>query len=112
MDLIFNIESSHCYNDIHAFFSGVSSLLKDDGTFAFVDWRLVSDMEQLEKDLKTHFDIIHHENIAPNVIEALKQTTDLKKERIAKHVPKLLVGIFSDFSGVENSRVYRRLTSG
>ena len=38
-DVLMNIESSHCYGNIEAYFQGVCQVLKDDGLFIYADFR-------------------------------------------------------------------------
>ena len=78
LDLIFNIESSHCYNDIERFFAGVNRLLKPDGTFVYVDWRFTEMIPAMEEALKRQFTIEKYEDISENVISALKASSEFK----------------------------------
>mmetsp|Transcript_43911 Transcript_43911/g.42435 ORF Transcript_43911/g.42435 Transcript_43911/m.42435 type:complete len:138 (+) Transcript_43911:595-1008(+) len=110
LDLVFNIESSHCYNDLEGFFSGVNRLLKPDGTFVYVDWRFSEMIPDMEEALKRNFTIEKYEDISENVISALKASSEYKYKLVAsRHVPLYCRKIIVDFLGVENSTIHNRL---
>lgn len=50
-DLVINVESSHCYQDIPKFVEQVSKVLKDDGVFCITDFRRKKDFKKLKEDL-------------------------------------------------------------
>lgn len=87
LDVIINIESSHCYNDVNAFFEGVAYLMKPDGVFIYVDWNFTEKMEGVESMLKQHFVIQKQEDISKNVLKALDATSEMKKDLINTRAP-------------------------
>lgn len=87
LDVIINIESSHCYSDLNAFYEGVAYLLKPDGVFIYVDWNFMDKLEYIETTLKKHFVVQKQEDISQNVLKALNVTSEMKKQEIVDRVP-------------------------
>ena len=67
-DVVVNIESSHCYTNMDAFFYGVNLLLSDDGVFIFADFRPQCEIAHLEHILTSHFEIKRKEDIRRHVL--------------------------------------------
>ncbi len=53
-DLIFNVESSHCYGNFDAFVAQVSKMLKQGGQFSMTDFRADTDLPAFETSLLSH----------------------------------------------------------
>jgi spermidine synthase len=51
-----------------SFLSGVSQMLKEDGTFLFADYRDSKNMGELHNLINRYFDIVKHEDIKNNVL--------------------------------------------
>jgi hypothetical protein len=81
-DVVVNVESSHCYQQMGDFFKGVAYLLKDDGVFVYVDFRLKKRMNNLKALIQKHFDIVGYEDISKNVVQSLAIQDDIKTTRI------------------------------
>lgn len=77
-DVVINIESSHCYPQIEAFFEGVKFILKEDGIFIFSDFRPTEEMEDLRDQINSHFEVVKEEDIRRNVFQSLVQTNQMK----------------------------------
>ena len=107
-----NVESSHCYGSIENFFAGVNEVLKGDGVFCFTDFRGAQEMEELKKQVETHFKVEKCIDISKNVLHALKLDTKRRLAVIEEKCPKVFVPLINKFSGVEGSRVFGELESG
>jgi ubiquinone/menaquinone biosynthesis C-methylase UbiE len=112
-DVVINVESSHCYGSVDAFFSEVFRVLKPGGYFLWADLRAQS----LVEDICTQFEacgfaILRRRCITPNIVEALDRVNSGKMETIRRQVPKFLVNSFQDFAGVKGTRVYEALRAG
>lgn len=112
-DVVFNVESSHCYPNMDAFVKEVTRVLKPGGIFAWADLRTAKSMDEVECLFKkSPLKLISQEDITRNVSQALEQISSWKKEEIHKKVPFLWRHFFSEFAGVKNSQTYRALKNG
>lgn len=111
-DIIVNMESSHCYPDIHGFFKSVCYLLKDDGIFIISDFRFQHEMEGFEKDLESYFDVIKKEDVRRNVFHAMQLQNSIKMKALKEKIPWYMQKFMQNFFAVENSRMYNELQSG
>jgi SAM-dependent methyltransferase len=114
LDAVINIESSHCYNHIDRFFSGVYRVLRPGGHFLYSDHRLAPDVDGLRRKLLAPgFQLLDVEDISPNVVRALELDDERKRALIEQKVPRLLRNIFHEFAGMQGSRSqYSALRSG
>lgn len=112
-DVVFNVESSHCYGNMQAFIAEVTRVLKPGGIFAWTDLRTSKAMEKVDGLFKSSgLKLIFSENITPNILLALDQISDRKKEAIEQRVPSSWQSLFCEFAGVRNSQIYRGFEEG
>jgi SAM-dependent methyltransferase len=72
-DVIINIESSHCYGDLEAFFRGVASVLKEDGVFLYADFRQKGpEMDRTSALINRYFKVVAQEDITKRVLKAME----------------------------------------
>ena len=65
LDVVINVESSHCYANVSAFFAEVNRVLKSGGYFSFADFRDKEPFEDLKKDLSNSgLEIVKSTNIS------------------------------------------------
>lgn len=112
VDVVVNVESSHCYGNIDKFFTEVNTILKEDGVFCFTDFRGAEEMEELKKKVEQYFKVEKSIDITKNVCHALKLDTNRRLQVIEEKCPKIFVPLINKFSGVIGSRVYDELNSG
>lgn len=107
-DVVFNVESSHCYGNMQAFLAEVLRVLKPGGVFAWADLRTQKMMEK-ENELFMHtpFKLLFKEDITANVLHALDLISDEKTKLIKARVSYLWRPLFSEFAGVRDSQAYR-----
>ena len=114
-DAVVNVESSHCYGSMERFLSEVLRVLKPGGYLLWVDMAgrggLPAAAEQFRR---AGFIVRQEEEITPNVLLALDQINDRKREQISRNAqwPKFLARPFEDFAGVKGTRVYESLKAG
>jgi SAM-dependent methyltransferase len=76
-DVVINVESSHCYPDVDAFFREVSRVLRPGGHFLYAD---VMPSEELPKRRKMlnqlGLQILQERDITSNVLASLDSSTD------------------------------------
>lgn len=112
-DVVVNIESSHCYRNMEAFVAEVSRVLKPGGVFVCADLRTPAAMEKLESIFKSSpLKQLAKKEITPNVLQALDEISERKKEAIEERVPSFWRSLFCEFSGVRNSQIYRGFQEG
>ncbi len=78
VDILVNIESSHCYPDLGRFFFEVRKMLKTGGWFCYADafpWWDIARPSKLLRD--AGFELISTSDITQNVILSLRQNADL-----------------------------------
>lgn len=69
-DLIMNVESSHCYDNIRKFFQGAQFSLNKDGLMLYADIFYKDDVENITKIILEYFDILHFQDISNNVLKS------------------------------------------
>jgi ubiquinone/menaquinone biosynthesis C-methylase UbiE len=107
-DIVYNVESSHCYGNISKFIQEVFRLLKNQGDFCWTDFRDQKTMTELENIfISVGFKIISKRNITKQVLEALDMINESKKEKINQLVPKSIRRSFETFAGVQGTPVYQ-----
>lgn len=112
-DVLFNVESSHCYGNMEAFIAEVTRVLKPGGIFAWADLRTQKAMEKDEAIfMNSPLELLSKEDITPHVLQALDQISNRKKEAIQKHVPYLWQSLFFEFMGVRHSKIYQGFQEG
>ncbi len=125
-DIVFNVESSHCYEAMGPFLAEVKRVLSPGGYFLFADFRATDEIDDLRSDLN-HSDLvlIEEEDITANVLAALDLDHERKlleiDRRIAKTIRltadaptasprarlhRFLVKWISEFTGVRDSAIY------
>lgn len=81
-DLILNIESSHCYNDLIKFFQRVSKSLKKNGFFLYADTFLTQNLNIIRNKLTRNFFILEEEDITQNVHLSCKNSIKILEENL------------------------------
>ncbi len=106
-DIVLNVESSHCYGNIPFFLNEVKRILKPGGFFLWADFRKTKEMSALfNLFLKSGLEKIREKDITAFVVNALKNMSKERKEKIKKHVPKPIQPVFMSYAGIEGSDVY------
>lgn len=112
-EVVYNVESSHCYGSRKKFTNEVYRVLKSTGYFCWADICTLEEWDEVVKITnESGFKIIHSENITENVIKALDDISLKKEEVINNRVPKFIRKTFKDFAGVKGTRVYNSFKSG
>lgn len=112
-DAVVNVESSHCYPSLPAFFAEVRRVLKPGGHFLYADLHDSSNLPAWKSVLESSgLIIIAQRDITANVLAALDRDSDRKLAVIKRLVPAFLVESFSDFAGIRGSKLHEGFRSG
>ena len=112
-DLVYNVESSHCYGDMGAFIEQVHRVLRKGGTFCWTDLRDAETMSLLPEMFESRgFEIVESAIVVDEVLRALDEVNEAKIEQIAKQVPKSIRKSIETFAGVKGTPVYEGFVNG
>ena len=112
-DIIFNVESSHCYGSMKLFLSEVHRALKPGGFFLYTDFRPHAAMAEMATLLTSvGFDLLVEREITSNVLMALDRESARKENLIELHSPKVLKNILSEFAAIRGSKIYNCFKDG
>ncbi len=106
-DVIYNVESSHCYSNMAAFSKEVYRVLKPGGQFAWTDFRDKKGKKIVNESFSlAGLKIIKDIDITAEVITALNQINEEKQAMIQKGTGRFIRRSFETFAGVKGTPVY------
>ena len=112
-DVVYNVESSHCYGDMGAFVEQAIRVLKPGGMFCWTDLRDAKTMETLPALFESKgFEIVESADVAQEVIRALDEINETKMKAIEEKVPNSVRRSFETFAGIKGTPVYEGFVSG
>ena len=112
-DIVYNVESSHCYSDMLSFGKEVFRVLKPGGQFAWTDFRDKKGIKSTQEAFTSAgFVLMKETDITPEVITALNQINDEKQEMIQKGTGRFIRRSFETFAGVKGTPVYESFQNG
>ncbi len=107
VDVVVNIEASHCYGSMEKFLLEVRRVLNPGGHLVFADFRLADQKVALEALFgASGFKVSDQFDMTPNVVAALQEDNARKLEMIEQS-PRFLRGSLAEFSGTEGSCAYQ-----
>ena len=113
VDIVINVESSHCYGSFDKFLSEVYRVLDKNGNFAFTDIMNVNKWNEVEKKIdKSKFKIIYEKDISQNALNSLTKVSEWRKTWLEDKFPSFVRGVAEDISAVKGTRPYNKLESG
>ena len=106
-DVVYNVESSHCYGSPSEFINEVFRVLRTGGSFCWTDFRDNKSIESINQMfLDSGFKIVSKREITMEVLDALDSINEAKTATIKKLVPKTIRRSFETFAGVQGTPVY------
>jgi len=112
-DVVYNVESSHCYGDMATFVEQAHRVLRPGGMFCWTDLRDAEAMASLPPLFESKgFEIVESADVVQEVIKALDEINDQKMKAIEKNVPKSVRRSFETFAGLKGTPVYEGFVSG
>ncbi|HVS82210.1 MAG TPA: class I SAM-dependent methyltransferase [Pyrinomonadaceae bacterium] len=113
VDVIINLESSHCYGSMTRFLGEVYRVLRPDGYFLFSDHRDHDKINLLHEQLKdSGLSLVKENDITLNVVRALELDNDRKQKMIAQKCPRILRREAEEFAAMKGTRAYETFRSG
>ncbi|MBC7853942.1 MAG: class I SAM-dependent methyltransferase [Pirellulaceae bacterium] len=113
LDVVMNVEASHCYPHFPRFLSEVHRILKPGGYFLYADFRFEKNRAAWEEAIAASpLTVVRTENISPQVLRGLDSLSDRSQKMVSKLLPRFLHWLGKDFAGTKGSRVYNALQSG
>tara|TARA_S200000501_G_C20767724_1_gene719076 strand:+ start:173 stop:1009 length:837 start_codon:yes stop_codon:yes gene_type:complete len=112
-DVVYNVESSHCYANMEKFLSQVLRVLRPGGDFCWTDMRETKAMQELENLFSNvGFQIRSSSDVTENVLDALKLIEEGRREIIRQSAPQSLRKSFETFGGVPGTPIYEAMKAG
>lgn len=113
VDVIVNVESSHCYGSMKKFVEQVNRVLRPGGYFLFADLRPSEKIEELDKTFNdAGFEVLKKELISKEVVNAMDAFHEFKLEFFQNMVKGWLKKPLNDFAGVKGSNIHKELSNG
>ncbi len=108
LDVVINVESSHCYPDSARFLAEVARVLRPGGHLLLSDFRPRSKFPLFLERFKTAgFRIVETEDITDGVVRALEGASADKEDWIQESYPTPIQGLMRTFSGVKGTVIHR-----
>lgn len=113
IDVVVNVESSHCYPSMSAFLAEVRRVLRPGGVLAFCDLRPTNELAGLDRvfDDSGLYRLERH-LITPQVLLALARASEERERLITTRVPPMFRSTFRDFAAVKGSVLYEQFATG
>ena len=112
-DVVYNVESSHCYVNIPAFLDETYRVLRKGGMFCWTDMRDQKTMDEMQEQFfQSGFSIESKKEVTSNVLEALSVIDADRRELIRKSAPPSLRKSFETFGGVPGTPIFSALETG
>lgn len=113
VDVVVNIESSHCYHSMDQFLSEVKRVLRPDGYMAFADLRHCSKIDELDDSMKASgLNVLQRSDITPQVLDSLTHLSDRRKAHINATYSGIWRQAVRDISAVKGSVTYNGFING
>ena len=112
VDVIINLESSHCYGSMTKFLGEVYRVLRPGGHFLFSDHRDHDKLNLLRAQLKdSGLSLVKETDITRNVVAALDLDNERKQKMIAHKCPRVLRREAEEFAALKGTRTYEAFRS-
>ncbi|MEI6713936.1 MAG: class I SAM-dependent methyltransferase [Verrucomicrobiota bacterium] len=113
LDVVLNVEASHCYPDFPGFLDEVARVLRPGGHFCYADFRFPEQIAAWETAItQAPLELVHKRDISAEVLRGMDLNAERSLALICAHLPKFLHSYSRDFAGIPGSFVYEALKSG
>lgn len=113
LDVVINVEASHCYPDFPGFLAEVARVLRPGGYFLYADFRFRDSIPAWEAAIAAApLGIMRTRDIGAEVLRGMDGNAARSHALIRQRLPRFLYSLGCDFAGVPGSRIYTALQSG
>jgi SAM-dependent methyltransferase len=113
VDVVVNVESSHCYGSMEAFVREVHRVLRPGGHFVWADLRGRDDVDAVRRQLSgSGLEPVAEEDLTAGVLRAMRLDSDRKAELVRAWIPRPFRRAIRPFAGLEGTRNYVGLGDG
>jgi SAM-dependent methyltransferase len=113
VDVVINVESSHCYPSFDRFLEEVRRILRPGGYFLYTDFRAAEKADSWCHSLRhSGLTLLRETDITANVVSALDLDNERKLGLIQRMVPRPLRASFLDFAAVRGTALFEGFKSG
>ncbi len=113
VDVVINVESSHCYPSMEQFLSEVKRILRPNGYMAFTDLRHASKIDALDNYIKAAgLHVLQRCDITSQVLESLTRLSDRRKAHINATYSIMWRQAVREISAVKGSVTYNAFING
>ena len=110
LDVVLNVEASHCYPDFPGFLAEVARVLRPGGHFLYADFRFRDQLAAWEQAIAAApLKVVRTRGIRDEVLRGMERNAPRSEALIASRLPRFLHGLGRDFAGVPGSRVHEAL---
>lgn len=109
VDVVVNVESSHCYSSVPAFLDEVRRVLRPGGALLFADLRDALEVDELLGQLEgSGLELVSRQDITAEVLHALRTDSDRKAALMRSWFPRPVHGLVARFAALRGSRTFER----
>ncbi len=113
LDVVINVEASHCYPNFARFLSEVRRILRYGGSFLLADMRKHDAIETWRHELRqSNMELLEEEEITQHVVRALESSSDRVSALIRENAPRWARRFMAHFAATKGTAVYNQLKSG
>ena len=113
VDVVVNVESSHCYGSMDAFVAEVHRVLRPGGHFVWADLRGQDDVADVRRRLTgSGLEMVDEEDVTDGVLRAMRLDNDRKAGLVRAWIPRPFQRAVRPFAGLEGTRNYVGFSDG
>ena len=113
VDIVINVESSHCYGSFSGFLKEVSRVLRPGGKFLFCDFRTADGLQELyDQFSNSELKFLNRIDITDNIIQGLDKLSKYREDHIDKSVFVFIRKLFKTYAGIKGTEIYNSFVNG
>lgn len=110
LDVVINVEASHCYPDFPGFLAEVARVLKPGGHFLYADFRFSPQFEAWDQAIaESGLTVLQTHDIRDQVLLGMEINATRNEALVSQRLPRFLQPVGRDFAGVPGAQVYEDL---